>query len=43
MKREILKREENEDGSYTQIEKIIQTPEDGFVSSEELGMVNAIK
>lgn len=38
MKREILKREENEDGSYTQVEKITQTPEDGFVSSEELGM-----
>lgn len=35
MKREILKREENEDGSYTQIEKVTQTPEDGFVSKDE--------
>ena len=35
MKREVLKEQRNEDGSYTRVEKITQTPEDGFVSNRE--------
>ena len=35
MKREILKEEQYEDGSYARIEKVTQTPEDGFVSYTE--------
>ncbi len=31
MKKEILRQEEHEDGSYTIVEKTTQTPEDGFV------------
>lgn len=31
MKKEILRHEEHEDGSYTHVEKTTQTPEDGFV------------
>ena len=35
MKRETLKDQINKDGSHTQIEKITQTPEDGFVPNKE--------
>ena len=35
MKREILKEKINEDGSYTRIERTIQTPEDGTVPNKE--------
>lgn len=35
MKRETIKDQINEDGSHTRIEKITQTPEDGFVSNRE--------
>ena len=37
MKRETLKDQINKDGSHTQIEKITQTPEDGFVPNKSLG------
>ncbi len=38
MEREILKYEEHEDGSYTKIEKLTQTPKDGFVLKNEPSM-----
>lgn len=34
MKREILREEEHEDGSFTRVEKFTQTPEDGFVDNK---------
>lgn len=36
MKREVLKEQRNEDGSYTRVEKITQVPEDGFVSNRNI-------
>lgn len=33
MKREVLREQRHEDGSYTRVEKVTQTPEDGFVSN----------
>lgn len=35
MKKETLKDQTNQDGSQTRVEKITQTPEDGFVSNRE--------
>lgn len=37
MKKEILRHEEYEDGTYVKVEKITQTPEDGFVRREQFG------
>ena len=34
MKREILRYEENEDGTYTKVEKTTVTPEDGWIEHE---------
>ena len=38
MKREILMDRENENGSHTRVEKLTQTPEDGFVNNKEFGV-----
>lgn len=37
MKREMIKNETHEDGTHTRVEKITQTPEDGFVYEERRG------
>ena len=37
MKKEILRHEEYEDGTYVKVEKITQTPEDGFVRQDQPG------